>query len=294
MKGIRDIGKAFLIMAVFFLFGSGNVSAAEENTVQTLWSATMTAGKHYSPKEGRDLYGYYGGNTPAVGALTSDTFSYNGDEYKVYEIQKIGNILVLGFRSGPAVFSDAYEVLKTESIEKNRVFYLNIGNSVQLDFRDRVIPTEEEDEDYFLHESEVRRNWLNQRYNWSEGQQVSVSITTKALDGGLRLPSDGNGTSGELGIFDDPNKDGTGQWERICDDNWGDTDAEVACSQLGLSGGTATIGIRNASMTHAETFLLDEVICDGTEDRVIDCPHDGRGVHDCAAWEIAGVTCTSP
>ena len=41
-------------------------------------------------------------------------------------------------------------------------------------------------------------------------------------------------------------------------------------------------------------ILLDNVRCSGTEWRLIDCPHDGVGNHNCQHSEDAGVTCNTP
>ena len=38
-------------------------------------------------------------------------------------------------------------------------------------------------------------------------------------------------------------------------------------------------------------FLLDEVRCNGTEDRLGDCPHSRWRDHDCRPFETAGVEC---
>lgn len=40
-------------------------------------------------------------------------------------------------------------------------------------------------------------------------------------------------------------------------------------------------------------ILLDNVGCTGVERRLIDCPNNGVGVHNCAHSEDAGVTCQS-
>ena len=38
-------------------------------------------------------------------------------------------------------------------------------------------------------------------------------------------------------------------------------------------------------------ILLDQVECNGTETRLIDCGNIGIGNHDCSHFEDAGVTC---
>ena len=39
-------------------------------------------------------------------------------------------------------------------------------------------------------------------------------------------------------------------------------------------------------------ILLDNLQCTGTETRLIDCPHNGVGMHNCFPGEDAGVVCT--
>lgn len=39
---------------------------------------------------------------------------------------------------------------------------------------------------------------------------------------------------------------------------------------------------------------MDNVGCSGTESRLIDCPHNAIGSHDCSHSEDAGVTCLAP
>ena len=40
-------------------------------------------------------------------------------------------------------------------------------------------------------------------------------------------------------------------------------------------------------------IFLDNVVCVNTEARLIDCPHNGVGTHNCDHTEDAGVRCTS-
>ena len=41
------------------------------------------------------------------------------------------------------------------------------------------------------------------------------------------------------------------------------------------------------------SIILDNVQCVGTENRLVDCPSNGIGIHNCAHFEDAGVTCLS-
>ncbi len=40
-------------------------------------------------------------------------------------------------------------------------------------------------------------------------------------------------------------------------------------------------------------IFLDNLMCVGTETRLIDCPHNGVGIENCAHSEDAGVVCES-
>ena len=79
----------------------------------------------------------------------------------------------------------------------------------------------------------------------------------------------------------------------MCDDRFGLSDAEVACRQLGYAGGTALY--RN-DVTPGDENLpihLDDLSCDGTEKRLIDCAVFDIGVHNCSVdhSEDVGVSC---
>ena len=154
---------------------------------------------------------------------------------------------------------------------------------------------QEADEEEWI---KVRISFEDNAGNSEEVESFEVGpIYTNKPDGSVRLLATINLSTGErsgdneglLQIFDEPNK----RWKGVCDDNWDDRDASVACRQLGYSsGGTAhgdIVWIGYPSLL----FLLDEVGCDGTEDNLLECDHAGRGVHNCTSWEYAGVTCNA-
>ena len=88
-------------------------------------------------------------------------------------------------------------------------------------------------------------------------------------------------------------KDSNGIWGGICDDNWGQPDANVVCRMLGYPS-AETVYTGSTPFGHGTgSFVLDNVNCVGTETSVFDCPHNGEGVHNCGSAEWAGVKCNT-
>ena len=102
-----------------------------------------------------------------------------------------------------------------------------------------------------------------------------------------------------------------GVWGSVCDDNWDSSDAEVVCRQLGYNGCELSyLAVRlnffttplasfpllsHHVLSQTELFYhLDEVACNGNENRLSDCAHGGIGSHNCVVKiEKAGVICSS-
>ena len=61
-----------------------------------------------------------------------------------------------------------------------------------------------------------------------------------------------------------------GAWGGVCDDEWDEADARVACRQLGFPGAR---GITNGGMFGytPDTIWMDNLYCYGTEHRLEDC-----------------------
>ena len=106
------------------------------------------------------------------------------------------------------------------------------------------------------------------------------------------------------------------QWGTVCDDGWGNLDANVACRQAGFSRFSElhiVLGILTVLQSlnfvvdilsldaQARSFaafgqgtgpiLLDNVACTGNEARLFDCRNNGLGIHNCLHSEDAGVVC---
>ena len=117
--------------------------------------------------------------------------------------------------------------------------------------------------------------------------QTSVVPTTDCEDGEIRLVDGASPNEGRVEIcFNN-------LWGTICDDLWGFEEAEVVCRQLGytdrledsipFSQGYFGVGLA--------AIHLDDVSCNGTEERLADCAHSGVGNHNCLHQEDAGVLC---
>ena len=100
------------------------------------------------------------------------------------------------------------------------------------------------------------------------------------------------------------------QWGTVCDDFWEASDTVVVCRQLGFStSGLFKLQLQSPLLISRNMFLgptgvsfaafgtgmgpiwLDNVLCVGTESRLIDCPAHAIGSYNCVHSEDAGVRC---
>ena len=84
-----------------------------------------------------------------------------------------------------------------------------------------------------------------------------------------------------------------GQWNTICDDWWGSSDATVACKQMGFQNGQAVGKAYYGQGTGR--IGMQWVSCNGTEAQLIDCPFEGwfPSSRYCDHSKDAGVVCSS-
>ena len=73
-------------------------------------------------------------------------------------------------------------------------------------------------------------------------------------------------------------------WGTVCDNSWDSNDGRVACRQLGLG----FVDVVNFGQGTGQIWL-DNLSCLGSETRLVDCHHNGFGVHNCGHY--AGVIC---
>jgi len=78
-------------------------------------------------------------------------------------------------------------------------------------------------------------------------------------------------------------------WGTVCDDDFDNADAAVACHMLGLG----RVGWPYYNSTGAETgrIWLDEMRCVGDEASLAACPHNAWGSHDCDHSEDVWLNC---
>jgi len=82
-----------------------------------------------------------------------------------------------------------------------------------------------------------------------------------------------------------------GEFGPICDDNWGENDAQVVCGQLGFSRENFTVYRYSHFGGVGNDFAMDKINCDGSEERIQDCSYVTED--DCNYGEGAGVCCFS-
>ncbi len=104
------------------------------------------------------------------------------------------------------------------------------------------------------------------------------------VEGDIRVAGNNGGRNGRVEVFH------AGAWGTVCDDLFGNVSAEVACRQLGFEG-----GIEAPIFTYPTgvgQIWMDNVNCGGGESRVVDCPFNGFGFHNCIHQEDVGVLCS--
>jgi len=75
----------------------------------------------------------------------------------------------------------------------------------------------------------------------------------------------------------------------VCDDWWNMPDAEVTCRELGFSGAVEAKTRSHFGRVPTD-FVMDNIRCEGTEDKLHDCQH--LDTHNCGSHEGAGVVCS--
>ncbi|KAL7060269.1 hypothetical protein AAHC03_09556 [Spirometra sp. Aus1] len=108
---------------------------------------------------------------------------------------------------------------------------------------------------------------------------------TKNQEGDLRLEDGDTFGSGTVAVFRGF------VWGRVCDDHWTIKEANVVCRQLGYGHAVRALKRNHFHSRSSRFYFMDNVYCNGTETRLVDCRFDGWARHDCSYGEDAGVQC---
>ena len=118
---------------------------------------------------------------------------------------------------------------------------------------------------------------------------VTLSLVHAALsNGALRLVNRGSTEFGGRLEFYYNN-----QWGIVCNDRWDLSDATVACRQMGFVDVTDRYRYGFGSGASSQSIWLDDVECNGSESRLIDCSHAGIGIENCDHYDSVGIVCTN-
>ena len=93
-----------------------------------------------------------------------------------------------------------------------------------------------------------------------------------------------NPTQGRVEVYHN------GEWGSVCDDEFGESEAQVVCRSLGLAGGTTYKQAHFGEGTGQ--IWMDGVQCKGDEPWIDQCHFKGFGQHNCGHSEDVGVACT--
>lgn len=112
-----------------------------------------------------------------------------------------------------------------------------------------------------------------------------LSSASAVQNGDLRLVDGPSPNAGRVEVYY------AGEWGTVCDDSWHLQDADVVCRQLGYEGADSPIVHRAGFGQGTGRIWLDQLSCTGQEQSVLECRHNGWGLHDCSHSEDAGVRC---
>ncbi len=111
---------------------------------------------------------------------------------------------------------------------------------------------------------------------------VNLSIEDGCTDGDVRLVGE-NENQGRVQFCHG------NVWGEICASNtWKESDASVACKQLGYAGGTVS---KPNGVSMSRPTILEDLQCTGTEAQLSDCPNPDVHVYPCNEDTFAGASC---
>ncbi|XP_071482925.1 scavenger receptor cysteine-rich domain-containing protein DMBT1-like [Diadema antillarum] len=117
-------------------------------------------------------------------------------------------------------------------------------------------------------------------HNCVHSEDAGVVCAGVDRSAGIRLVDGSSQFEGRIEVLVD------NRWGTVCNDEWDDADADVACRQLGF--GPAADPLRSFG-PGTGPIHLDDLRCDGDEPLLTLCEHNPN--HNCAHYEDAGIVC---
>lgn len=118
---------------------------------------------------------------------------------------------------------------------------------------------------------------------------VFLSVTSAQQEGDLRLVNGPTSFEGRVEIYHN------NLWGTVCDDQFGDKDAQVICTNLGLGKLEQAYGKAKYGAGSGQIWM-DGLECNGDENKLEHCSFDYGfrrwGYHDCRHSEDASVRCS--
>ena len=113
---------------------------------------------------------------------------------------------------------------------------------------------------------------------------VLVTLAHALENGDVRLVNGPSVNKGRVEVYYD------GVWGTVCDDSWNSQDGDVVCKQLGFEG-VERIHYRAFYGEGTGPIWIDQIHCEPHHQSILECRHNGWGVHDCRHREDAGLDC---
>lgn len=113
---------------------------------------------------------------------------------------------------------------------------------------------------------------------------VLLSLSHAFENGDVRLVNGPSPNKGRIEVYYD------GVWGTVCDDSWNTRDGDLVCKQLGFEG-VEHVRYRAYYGEGTGPIWIDQIHCESHHQSIIDCRHNGWGLHDCRHREDAGLEC---
>ncbi|XP_025100419.1 deleted in malignant brain tumors 1 protein-like isoform X3 [Pomacea canaliculata] len=134
-------------------------------------------------------------------------------------------------------------------------------------------------------ETSLEQCWHDPLYTSYCDHSQDVGVVCNITDQMTAHLANGTSQAGRLEIFFN------GEWSTVCNKQFGQEEAEVACRMLGFkSGGAAAVSPRLYGQVSGH-ILLNNVVCQGTETSLTQCQHSGLYTNACNHSRDVGVVC---